>query len=93
MGLGIAAPRYIAIARAGVQEGYSAGHFALATNVKAVNSRNLIVSLAIFVVLCLIRRDSIWMSLSLVALAALSIRATSVRLRGPSHPSAVTIPA
>lgn len=58
-----------------------------ALDVKAVNSRNLVVSLAILVVLCLIRRDLLWMSLSLVAslavLAALSLRDASVRLRAP----------
>ena len=56
-----------------------------AIDVKAVNSRNLILSLAAVVLLSLVNRSIIWMSWSLVAaltlLGALTLRDTYARLR------------
>jgi O-antigen/teichoic acid export membrane protein len=56
-----------------------------ALDVKAVNSRNLIISLIAVVVLCLVNRSIIWMSWSLVAaltlLGALTLRDTYARLK------------
>ena len=58
-----------------------------ALDVKAVNSRNLIISLILLTILCLVNSDLMWMSLSLVAcltlLGALTLRDTFARLRTP----------
>lgn len=55
-----------------------------ALDVKAMNSRNLIVSLSVLVILCLVNRSLMWMSASIVAslslLAALTLRDTRSRL-------------
>lgn len=63
-----------------------------ALDVKAVNSRNLLIALAMVVVLCLINTSIIWMSFSLVAslsvLGALTLRETYLRLRlSPGAPA------
>jgi len=59
-----------------------------AVDVKAVNSRNLIVSLVVLTALSLANSGLMWMSLSLVAsltlLGVLSLRDTYARLRPPS---------
>ena len=56
-----------------------------ALDVKALNSRNLIVSLSVVVILCLVNRSLMWMSVSIVLaltlLAALTLRDTQSRLR------------
>jgi O-antigen/teichoic acid export membrane protein len=56
-----------------------------AVDVKAVNSRNLIISLVTVIVLCLVNRSIIWMSWSLVAalslLGALTLRDTYQRVK------------
>lgn len=56
-----------------------------ALDVKALNSRNLIVSLSAVVILCLVNRSLMWMSGSIVAslvlLGALTLRDTYARLR------------
>ena len=56
-----------------------------ALDVKALNSRNLIVSLSVVVILCLVNRSLMWMSGSIVAslvlLGALTLRDTYARLR------------
>lgn len=56
-----------------------------ALDVKALNSRNLIVSLAVLTILCLVNSDIMWMAGSLVAsltlLGALTLRDTWARLR------------
>ena len=68
-----------------------------ALDVRALNSRNLIVSLATVLILCLVNRSLIWMSGSIVAslvlLGTLTLRDTYARLRlQPSSPPAA-IPA
>jgi O-antigen/teichoic acid export membrane protein len=56
-----------------------------ALDVKAVNSRNLIISLGVVVILCLVNRSIIWTSWSIVAsllvLGLLTLRDTFMRLR------------
>lgn len=56
-----------------------------ALDVKALNSRNLIVSLSVVVILCLVNRSIMWMSasivISLTLLAVLTLRDTQSRLR------------
>ena len=56
-----------------------------ALDVKALNSRNLIVSLSVLVILCLMNRSLMWMSVSIVIaltlLAALTLRDTRSRLK------------
>lgn len=56
-----------------------------ALDVKALNSRNLVVSLSVVVILCLVNRSLIWMSVSIVIaltlLAALTLRDTQSRLK------------
>jgi O-antigen/teichoic acid export membrane protein len=56
-----------------------------ALDVKAVNSRNLIISLIVVVALCLVNSDVTWMAWSLVAalslLGALTLYDTWLRLR------------
>ena len=56
-----------------------------ALDVRAVNSRNLVVTLAVVVILCLVNRSLMWMSGSIVAalvlLGSLTLRDTYVRLR------------
>lgn len=56
-----------------------------ALDVKALNSRNLIVSLSVVVILCLVNRSLMWMSVSIVIaltlLATLTLRDTQSRLR------------
>jgi O-antigen/teichoic acid export membrane protein len=68
-----------------------------ALDVKAVNSRNLIITLVVTVALCLINSSVIWMSFGIVAsltlLGALTIRDTFARLKMPVVPSAAPIPA
>jgi O-antigen/teichoic acid export membrane protein len=55
-----------------------------ALDVKALNSRNLIITLAVVVILCLVNRSLMWMSASIVAslvlLASLTLRDTRARL-------------
>jgi len=68
-----------------------------ALDVRAVNSRNLIVTLCVAVILCLVNRSLLWMSGSIVAslilLGSLTLRDTYVRLRlQPATPPAA-IPA
>ncbi len=61
-----------------------------ALDVRAVNSRNLLVALALLVLLCLFRPTVMWMAASLVAslslLGILTLRETWLRLRSPSGP-------
>jgi O-antigen/teichoic acid export membrane protein len=68
-----------------------------ALDVKAVNSRNLIITLVVTVALCLINSSVIWMSFGIVAsltlLGALTIRDTFTRLKMPVVPAAAPIPA
>ena len=68
-----------------------------ALDVRAVNSRNLIVTLCVVVILCLLNRSLIWMSASIVAslvlLGSLTLRDTYVRLRLPQAPTPAVIPA
>ncbi len=68
-----------------------------ALDVKAVNSRNLIITLIILTGLCLVNSDIMWMSVSLVAclslLGFLTLRDTYVRLRLPAPPSMPRVPA
>ena len=72
-----------------------------ALDVKAINSRNLIISLALLLVLCWLRTDIMSMSVSLLVsltvLGCLSLWETQLRLgRGAisSHPSVpLTVPA
>ena len=68
-----------------------------ALDVKAVNSRNLIISLILLTILCLVNSDLMWMSLSLVAcltlLGALTLRDTYTRLRTPIAPAPSTLAA
>lgn len=56
-----------------------------ALDVKALNSRNLIVTLSVVVILCLVNRSLMWMSVSIVIaltlLATLTLRDTRSRLR------------
>ena len=56
-----------------------------ALDVRAVNSRNLVVTLAVVVILCLVNRSLMWMSGSIVAalvlLGTLTLRDTYQRLR------------
>ena len=64
-----------------------------ALDVRAVNSRNLIVTLSVAVILCLVNRSLIWMCGSIVAslvlLGSLTLRDTYVRLRlQPAPPPA-----
>ena len=55
-----------------------------ALDVKAMNSRNLIITLSVLVILCLVNRSLMWMSASIVGsmtlLAALTLRDTRSRL-------------
>ncbi|MEP6506625.1 MAG: lipopolysaccharide biosynthesis protein [Gemmatimonadales bacterium] len=67
-----------------------------AIDVRPINARNLMISLAVLVVLCLIQSGIIWMAWSLIAtlalLGALTLREVYIRLRiSVSMP--VTIPA
>ena len=68
-----------------------------ALDVKALNSRNLVITLALAVILCFVNRSLIWMSgsivASLVVLGTLTLRDLYARLRmGPVEPPAA-IPA
>ena len=67
-----------------------------ALDVKALNSRNLVIALVVAAGLCLLNTSLIWMSFSIVAaltlLGALTLRDTFARLRVPS-PSTTPIPA
>jgi O-antigen/teichoic acid export membrane protein len=68
-----------------------------ALDVRALNSRNLIIALSAAVVLCVINRSLIWMSfsivVSLVLLGTLTLRDTFARLRLQPAPSPAAIPA
>lgn len=68
-----------------------------ALDVKALNSRNLIVTLAVVMGLCLINTSLLWMSFSLVLsltlLGALTLRDTWSRLRVPRDTEPVALPA
>ncbi len=68
-----------------------------ALEVRPINARNLIVSLAVLVGLCLVRSEIIWMAWSLVfsltLLAALTLRDVYVRLRRPLNPVRAPVPA
>ncbi|MEO8192581.1 MAG: hypothetical protein ABI681_01940, partial [Gemmatimonadales bacterium] len=68
-----------------------------ALDVKAVNSRNLIITLAVLVMLCLADPSIMWMSVSLVAsltlLGALTLRDTYARLRSPLATETATVTA
>ncbi len=72
-------------------------NFLDALDVKAVNSRNLVISLVLLVGLCAVRPRVEWMAMSLVAaltlLSALSARATRVRLKPTREASPVPLPA
>jgi hypothetical protein len=67
-----------------------------ALDVKAINSRNLIITLALLLLLCFIRPDIMSMSLSLVVslivLGCLSLWETQVRLGRRAMSAAPTIP-
>ncbi len=67
-----------------------------ALDVRAVNSRNLLVALAALLVLCTFRPTLLWMATSLVAslslLSVLTIRETFARLKAPRQPL-VAVPA
>ena len=68
-----------------------------ALDVRAVNSRNLVVTLAVVVILCLVNRSLMWMSGSIVAalvlLGTLTLRDTYLRLRLQPVPPPAVIPA
>jgi O-antigen/teichoic acid export membrane protein len=68
-----------------------------ALDVKAVNSRNLVISMCVAVILCLVNRSLIWMSGSIVAslvlLGSLTLRDTYARLRLQPTASPAAIPA
>ncbi|HEX6573588.1 MAG TPA: lipopolysaccharide biosynthesis protein [Gemmatimonadaceae bacterium] len=68
-----------------------------ALDVKALNSRNLIITLAAAVILCLVNRSLIWMSsaivASLVLLGALTLRDVYARLRLSPADQPAAIPA
>lgn len=68
-----------------------------ALDVKALNSRNLIISLIVAVVLCLVDSSLLWMSFAIVAsltlLGGLTLRDTYARLRLESAPAAASITA
>ena len=55
-----------------------------ALDVKALNSRNLIIALSVIVILCLVNRSIMWMCASIVAalalVAALTLRDIRTRL-------------
>ena len=61
-----------------------------ALDVRAVNSRNLLIALAMLLLLCLFRPTVMWMAASLVAsmslLGILTLRETWLRLQSPSPP-------
>lgn len=67
-----------------------------ALEVKAVNSRNLIITLAVLLFLCLLNSGLLWMSFSLAAsltlLGALTLRDTYIRLRQPVSGAVAPIP-
>lgn len=67
-----------------------------ALDVKAVNSRNLIITLTVLTVLCLVNSDLMWMSVSLVGclslLGILTLRDTYLRLRVLPAVNDVAIP-
>ena len=62
-----------------------------------MNSRNLIVTLCVVIILCLVNRNILWMSFSLVAsltlLGGLTLRDTFVRLRAIPAAAAAAVPA
>lgn len=68
-----------------------------ALDVRAINARNLIVSVSVLVVLCLVRSEIIWMAWSLVAslalLAVLTLRDVYLRLRHPLASVHTPVPA
>lgn len=68
-----------------------------ALDVRALNSRNLLISLALVVGLCLLDRDIMWMSVSLVGslllLGALSVRDTYARLQVDRSAAPAHVPA
>lgn len=68
-----------------------------ALDVRAVNSRNLVVTLAVVVILCLVNRSLMWMSGSIVAalvlLGSLTLRDTYIRLRLRTASPPAPIPA
>jgi O-antigen/teichoic acid export membrane protein len=68
-----------------------------ALEVKAVNSRNLVISMCVAVILCLANRSLIWMCGSIVAslvlLGSLTLRDTYSRLRLEPAPRPTVIPA
>jgi O-antigen/teichoic acid export membrane protein len=72
-------------------------NFIDALDVKAVNSRNLAISLAFLVVLCALRPRIEWMAASLVAaltlLSVLSVRATHLRLDAAASAAPQPVPA
>jgi O-antigen/teichoic acid export membrane protein len=72
-------------------------NFLDALDVKAVNGRNLAISLAVLVVLCLARPTIEWMATSLVAaltlLSILSAQSTRVRLKPAAATSSAPLPA
>ncbi len=67
-----------------------------ALDVKALNSRNLLVTLTVVVGLCIINTSLLWMSFSLVLsltlLGALTLRDTLSRLRTPRDAEPVALP-
>lgn len=60
-----------------------------ALDVRAINTRNLLITLAVLVALCIARSGVMWMATSLVAslglLCALTVRDTYLMLRVPRH--------
>ena len=68
-----------------------------ALDVKALNSRNLIITLAVAVILCLVNRSLIWMSSAIVAalvlLGLLTLRDVYSRLRIKPAEQPAAIPA
>lgn len=68
-----------------------------AMDVRALNSRNLIVTLVVLVTLCLLNTDIMSMTLSLLAsltlLSILSVRDTQARLGRRAMPAPATVPA
>jgi O-antigen/teichoic acid export membrane protein len=68
-----------------------------ALDVKAINSRNLIVTLCVVIILCFVNRNILWMSFSLVGslalLGALTLRDTFMRLRQVPATAPAAVPA
>ena len=68
-----------------------------ALDVKAINSRNLVVTLCVVIILCFVNRNILWMSFSLVGslalLGVLTLRDTFMRLRQVPAAAPAAVPA